>query len=124
MPARSPEEIHALIEAAINAGDLAAFVDLHEEHATTVVPPDGRRVTGRAEIRDALAPLFAARPQVRIDFVEKLESDGLALTHARVHLAGTRDRERLDLHGRGTVVSRRQDDGRWLIVLDNPMSPA
>jgi uncharacterized protein (TIGR02246 family) len=124
MPAHSPEEIHALIEEAVNAGDLDAFVDLHEEHATTVVPPEGRRVTGRAEIREALAPIFATRPRVRDEFLEKLQSDGLALTHARLHLVVTRDGEQVDIHGRGTLVSRRQDDGGWQIVLANPMSPA
>jgi uncharacterized protein (TIGR02246 family) len=123
MPAHSPEEIHALIEAAVNAGDLDAFVDLHEEGATTVVPTDGRRVVGRAQIRAALVPIFAARPRVRIEFLAKLEGDGLALTHARVHLIDTRPGERSDIHGRGTVVSRRQPDGSWQIVLDNPMSP-
>jgi hypothetical protein len=47
MPARSPEEIHALIAAAFESGDLDAFVDLHEKDAVSIVPPDGRRVSGR-----------------------------------------------------------------------------
>ena len=41
MDAHSPEEIHALIPAAFNAGDLDAFVELHEEDPTVVVRPTG-----------------------------------------------------------------------------------
>ena len=29
----------------------------------------------------------------------------------------------VEISGRGTIVSRRQPDGSWLIVLDNPVSP-
>jgi ketosteroid isomerase-like protein len=121
MPARSPEEIHALIAAAFAAGDVDAFVDLHEPGAVTVVPPEGRRVTGHAEIRAALAPIFVLRPQASIEVLGKLEAGELALTHARVHVVAG---DGLDITGRGTVVSRRQPDGSWRIVLDNPMSPA
>jgi ketosteroid isomerase-like protein len=31
--------------------------------------------------------------------------------------------ERVAMAGRGTIVSRRQADGSWRVVLDNPMSP-
>jgi uncharacterized protein (TIGR02246 family) len=123
MPARSPEEIHALIATAFAAGDLEAFLDLHEDGAVSIVPPEGRRVTGHAEIRTALAPIFALRPQARIEVLDKLQTDGLALTHARVHVLATDAGERLEITGRGTIVSRRQPDGSWRIVLDNPMSP-
>jgi uncharacterized protein (TIGR02246 family) len=123
MPARSPEEIHALIAAAFESGDLDAFVDLHEKDAVSIVPPDGRRVSGHAEIRAALAPIIARRPQARIEVLAKLQTDGLALTHARVHVLCTDPDEPLEVSGRGTVVSRRQADGTWRIVLDNPMSP-
>lgn len=123
MPASSPEEIHALIAAAFNAGDLDAFIDLHEPDASSIVPPGGDLARGTDEIRTALEPIFAVGPKIEIEVVGKLEGDGLALTHARLALEG------LDPNGqavelRGTIVSRRQPDGTWLIVLDNPMSPA
>ena len=51
-----------------------------------------------------------------IEVVGKLESDGLALTHARWRVG--------EMSGYGTIVSRRQPDGSWLIALDNPLSVA
>ena len=123
MPAQSPEEIHALIAEAFNTNDLDAFLDLHEEHAATIVPPDGRHVSGVEVIRAALEPIFALGPRARIEVVGKLQADGLALTHARVNVVAGDSPERLEVSGRGTIVSRRQPDGTWRIVLDNPMSP-
>jgi uncharacterized protein (TIGR02246 family) len=122
MPARTPEEIQALIAAAFNAGDLDAFLQLHEEDATVAVPPDGDRVSGREAIRAAVQPTFALRPTIRNEVVDKLQSDGLALIHARWNLAGTDDGQLVEMSGRATVVSRRQPDGSWRIVLENPMS--
>ena len=115
MPARSPEDIHALLAAAVNAGDLDAFVELREPDATVIVPPDGRRVSGRDAIWEAVRPVFALGPTAEIELVDKLQSGDLALTFARVEVLGSA--------ARGTVVSRRQADGSWRIVLDNPMSP-
>ena len=123
MPAHSPEEIHALIAAAFNAGDLDAFLELHEDDAAAIVPPEGRRVSGRDAIRAAMEPIFALGPSARIEVVGRLQSGGLALTHARLHVVAGEGRERLEVSGRGTIVSRQQPDGTWRIVLDNPMSP-
>jgi uncharacterized protein (TIGR02246 family) len=124
MPASTPEEIPALLAAAMNAGDLDSFIDLHEPDATTVVPPEGKPVNGRAEIRRALEPIFAGAPRIENEVVGKLEGDGLALIHARWALEGRDpDGQALELAGRGTIVSRRQSDGNWLIVLENTLSP-
>ncbi len=120
MPARTPEETHALIAAAFAAADLDGFADLYEPDATMVVPPEGHTVTGRDAIRAAVEPTFALRPTADIEVVGKLEADGLALTHARWRITGADGEE---MSGRGTIVSRRQPDGSWRIVLDNPMSP-
>ena len=115
MPAKSPEDIHALLAAAVNAGDVDAFAELHEPDATVIVPPDGRRVSGRDAIRAAVRPVLALGPTAEIELVDKLQSGDLALTFARVEVFGS--------VSRGTVVSRRQADVTWRIVLDHPMSP-
>jgi ketosteroid isomerase-like protein len=53
-----------------------------------------------------------------------LQTDGLALTHARWELVGAAaDGRPMRLSGHGTIVSRRRPDGTWGIVLDNPLSP-
>jgi uncharacterized protein (TIGR02246 family) len=124
MPAHSPEDIHTLLGEAFNAGDVDAYSELFEDDATVVVPPEGRRVSGKDDIRAASQPIFALAPQARMEVVGKLQADGLALTHGRWQLVGTLDGERVEMSGRGTMVSRRQPDGTWRIVLDNPMSPS
>ncbi len=122
--AQSPEEVHTLMETAFNSGDIDAFVQLNEEHATHIVPPNGERVRGRDALRAALEPIFALKPTVRMEVVGKLQGDGLALTHGRWQLDGSDPNgDRVQLAGRGTIVSRRQPDGSWLIVLDDPTSP-
>jgi uncharacterized protein (TIGR02246 family) len=124
MPARTPEETHALIEAAFNAGDVDAFVAVYDEDATLLVPPDGTPVHGRAEIREAMAPQFALKPTARIKVLQKVQSDGLALTRARWSIVGTDAQGgTVEFEGRGAIVSRRQHDGSWLIVLDSPIVP-
>jgi uncharacterized protein (TIGR02246 family) len=123
MSAQSPEAVHALLEAAFNAGDLDAFMEIYDDDATLIVPPEGQRVSGRDAIRAAVQPTLALRPSAQIEVVEKLQADGLALTHARWRIVGTDGGERVEMSGRGTIVSRRQPDGSWRIVLDNPLSP-
>lgn len=123
MAARAPEELHALVEAAFNARDVDRLVDLYDEDATLIVPPAGARATGKQAIREALEAPLALQPQARIEVLDKLETDGLALTHARWTLAGTsKDAEPVEMTGGGTVVSRSKPDGTWKIVLDDPMS--
>jgi hypothetical protein len=43
-PAHTPDELHAIIQDAINRADLDAFLDAHDDDATVVVPPAGRPV--------------------------------------------------------------------------------
>lgn len=74
-------------------------------------------------IRAATQPIFAMGPRAEIEVMGKLQTDDLALTHARVNIVATDGGGRVEISGRGTVVSRRQPDGSSRIVLDNPMSP-
>lgn len=98
-------------------------MEIYDDDATLIVPPEGQRVSGRDAIRAAVQPTLALRPSAQIEVVAKLQSDGIALTHARWSIVATDDGERVEMSGRGTIVSRRQPDGSWRIVLDNPLSP-
>jgi uncharacterized protein (TIGR02246 family) len=124
MQADTPEELHALLAAAFNRGDVEAFLAIYEPDAVMLMPPNGQTVRGRDALRAAVEPLFAARPGFESRVVAKLEADGIALTHARWTLVAEVDAASREESGHGAVVSRRQPDGRWLIVLDNPLSPA
>ena len=124
MSADSPEEVHDVLMAAFTAGDVEGFVRTYEEDATLVVPPDEVLVHGRDEIRRAVAPTFALKPRGEVTVLKKIASDGLALTQARWRLVGTGENgQTIELTGDGTIVSRRQPDGTWLVVLDNPLRP-
>jgi ketosteroid isomerase-like protein len=124
MAADSPEQLHSLLAAAFNAGDPDAAIELYELDAKLVVPPDGRLASGALQIRDSFVETLALRPTARFQVVGKVQSEGLALTHGRWLLDGTDAAgDPVTLSGRGTMVSRRQDDGGWRIALDNAMTP-
>lgn len=120
-PAHTPEDLHAIIQDAINRADLDAFLDAHDDDATVIVPPDGRSASGRDQIRAAIAPLLALAPEMTTVVVKKLETDGLVLTHGRWYLTVTEHGHRSELRGLGTMVSRQRPDGTWRIVLDDPL---
>jgi ketosteroid isomerase-like protein len=125
MHARCPEDLHTLLAAALNSGDIDAYVAVSADDAVHVVPPSGQRATGRAALRAAIEPIFALAPLVRMEVVGKLEHEGLALTYGRWWLQLTHpDGRREQLNGRGTIVSRQLPDGTWRIVFDDPMSPS
>ena len=123
MVLQSPEEIHPVLAKAFNQRDLDGYVQLYEQDATMIVPPEGRRACGKAEIRTAVEATFALQPDLRIEVVETLRADRLALSHARWTLTATHAGESMKMSGRGTLVSRRQPDGSWLIAIENTMSP-
>ena len=69
--------------------------------------------------------MFTRQPHLRSVVQKKLEGNSLALTHARWTLQILDDDGKpTELTGRGTIVSRRQPDGTWKIVLDDPLTPA
>jgi hypothetical protein len=55
------------MEAALNIGDIEAFLQLSEDGATQPRPPKGERVIGRDALRAAVAPIFALGPTARME---------------------------------------------------------
>jgi len=115
-----PIDSVAKLVQAINEADLTAAVALYEPNAVLVVRP-GQLARGTAEIRDALAGFVALKATLRSEAQQVLEADNVALYVGRWSLHGTDPAgQAVILAGESTDILRRQRDGRWLVVLDNP----
>lgn len=120
MPAQSPEELDQLFEKALNAGDLDALVALYEPQAVFVSEP-GQTVTGTAAIREVLNAFVSLKPKITVDVQTLGQLDNIALTSAKWEMAGTGpDGQPVEMRGRSMEVCRRQADGTWLFIIDDP----
>jgi uncharacterized protein (TIGR02246 family) len=124
MPARRPEETDLLVIEALNAGDVEAALAFYEPGAT-FVPEPGKAATGLEAIREVLNGFLALRPRLTIEVPEVTVSGDVALLGSRWTLKGTGpDGSPVDLAGQGAEVVRRQADGGWKFIIDNPFAGA
>ncbi len=122
MAARRPEEVDQLFVQAFSAGDLEALVALYEPEAT-LVPQSGQSATGREAIRGALQGLLNLCGEFRVEVKSVVETADLALVRSDWSLIGTAPGGCLvNLTGRASEVVRRQPDGTWLYIIDNPFA--
>jgi ketosteroid isomerase-like protein len=117
MPASTPKEIHLLFERAFNSRDVEAIVALYERGAVLV--SGGKAITGHEGIGSAFRDFLARGAAIRLETRAVIESgDGLAVLHGAWSLGPPSVTE-----GLSTEVVRRQSDGTWLFVIDNPNTP-
>ena len=120
MPARSPEELDVLFASAINAGDIEAVMKLYETGAC-LMPEPGEVASGTKAVREALSGFLAMNPRIKLDVKKLAEAGGIALTTSKWILEGTgADGKPVKIEGQSAEVARRQPDGTWLFVIDNP----
>ncbi len=120
MPARSPDELDRLFSEAVNTRNLDAAVALYEPDAA-LTPRPGQTVTGTPAIQEALRALIATKPTLTLEVKTLARAGDLALTSARWEFTGTRpDGSPVTSTGQSVEVSRRQADGTWRFVIDNP----
>ncbi|MEV0387740.1 nuclear transport factor 2 family protein [Nonomuraea sp. NPDC050643] len=108
--AMRPEDITRLFVERSNAGDAAGVAALYEEDAVLAYPPGGRTV-GREAIRELWEKVLAGRPHFEQE--EPLPT----LIHGDLALTSTPPK---DGSGARAQVVRRQPDGSWLRVIDQP----
>ena len=108
-PAAQPEDLGRYFLERANAGDVEGIVALFEPEAVLALPP-GRLAAGHEEIRKVYAELLADKPSFGSAGQRPAIRNGdLALTSTRLPGGGA------------TVeVARRQPDGSWCWVIDQP----
>jgi len=124
MPAKKPEDCDILVAEYINSGNVEAAVDLYEANATFVAEP-GKPVSGHAAIRALMAGMMAGKPKLTMQVPIVVQSGELALLVSDYTVTSIGpDGEQTSMSGRGTEVVRRQADGTWRFVIDNPTGTA
>ena len=108
--ARKPEDITRLFVERANAKDADGIAALYEEGAVMAYPP-GSQTVGRAAIRDLWATVLPSMPRFAPE--EPLP----ALVSGDIALTSTPPK---DGAGARAQVVRRQADGSWLRLLDQP----
>jgi uncharacterized protein (TIGR02246 family) len=118
MPANNPAEIHTLFLDAFNRGDVEELVALYEPSAVLVTRAG--TVVGHPAIREAYHHMLADGGRMELATRAVIEfAECLAMLHA----SWTYHRRGTATPGVSTEVVRRQSDGSWLFVIDEPRTP-
>jgi ketosteroid isomerase-like protein len=108
--AHTPEDITRLFVERSNTGDAEGVAALYEEEAVLAYPA-GSQTVGRAAIQELWTAVLSGKPHFDAEeSLPTLVSGDLALTSTPPK----------DGTGARAQVARRQADGTWLRVLDQP----
>jgi ketosteroid isomerase-like protein len=120
MFASSPEHSVQMMDKAFNEGDVNSLLGFYED-APVVVTEPGKLARGKEELRRFFEKVIASKRHVRRIRTHVIEADGIALFLSRWTLA-TSD-EAFPKKFVATTVFRRQQNGEWKALIDNPLGP-
>jgi ketosteroid isomerase-like protein len=120
--ANAPQDLHQLFETAFNATDIDGLMVLYEADCA-IVPAPGTVAQGPEQVREALQSLLALNGTARLITADVVTVGDLALMSCRWTLRGAGpDGAPLAIGGVTAEIARRQPDGAWLYVIDNPVA--
>jgi uncharacterized protein (TIGR02246 family) len=116
----TPGQVLEAVVEGINTGNFETLMALYEPEAAFATEP-GRLAPGLGGIRDALGGFVALNGKLDLEVSRVLEVGDLALVVGEWSFTGTGpDGEPIKLAARNADVLRRQRDGSWRFVIDNP----
>jgi ketosteroid isomerase-like protein len=120
----TPEQVLESIVTGINSGNLDGLMPLYESAAAFATQP-GSLAPGAPGIREALGGFISMNGKLDLDVTRVLEVDDLALVIGTWSFNGVGpDGEPVQLAAENADVLRRQTDGTWRFVIDNPWGTA
>jgi ketosteroid isomerase-like protein len=120
MSTTTPVQVLESIVTGINSGDLDSLMPLYESEAAFATEP-GNLAPGAPGVRDALTGFISMNGKLDLEVTRVLEVDDLALVIGVWSFDGTgQDGHPVRLEARNADVLRRQADGTWRFVIDNP----
>ena len=116
----TPREVLNSIVDGINAGNIESLIPLYETEAAFAAQP-GSLAHGLAGVRESLGGFIAMKGKLDLKVTRVLEASDLSLVTGVWSFTGTGpDGEPVKLAARSADVLRRQADGSWRFVIDNP----
>lgn len=110
--------------AAFNEGDISGILSAYEPDAVVIGEP-GEPAQGEAALREMFARFIALKPSFTYSGHEVLHAGDLALHISPWRMTGVGpDGAAFEQRGLSLAVLRRQADGRWLMVIDQPYGDA
>ena len=120
MPAATPEQVLETIVEGINTRNLDLLMPLYESEAAFATEP-GALAHGPSGISEALTGFISMSGTLKLEVTRVLEVDDLALVTGTWSFEGTGpDGGPVRLEANNADVLRRQADGTWRFVIDNP----
>lgn len=120
MSDETPEQVLESIVEGINTGNFDALLALYEPEAAFATQP-GSLAHGLAGIREALGGFIAMKGKLDLKVTRVLEVGDLALVIGSWSFTGTGPGgEPVKLAAKNADVLRRQANGSWRFVIDNP----
>jgi uncharacterized protein (TIGR02246 family) len=116
MPAQKPEDLGQLFVQAMKDGDLDAVMALYEPGAS-MPNQQGEVRSGADAIREYMAPFVAMKPDMTGQTDKVILAGDIALSHSRWSMTTP-----APMSSRAVEVARRQPDGTWLYVIDDPFT--
>ena len=119
MIATSPEHAVELLDRAFAQGDLPTVLSFYEEVAVVITEP-GKAARGTAELRGFFDRAMQSGSSAKQLQTHVIEDDGVALFVSRWIFQAKGAAERTFT---ATTVFRKQPDGGWKALIDNPFGP-
>ncbi|MBI1886040.1 MAG: nuclear transport factor 2 family protein [Chloroflexi bacterium] len=114
--AQSPDQLDPIFQQAVQSGDLEAIMALYEPGA--VFPNQSGEVrAGLDAIRQEMEPFAASKPDITLQVEKVIQAGDIALIHTRWNMNSP-----MPLSGRAVEVARRQPDGTWRFLIDDPFT--
>ena len=118
MTARRVDEI---FQEAMNECDLDKAMSLYAENAVFVQVPGKPAITGLQNIREAIEEFQAMKPKLKVEVLQFIEVEDVAFFTLKWEIKGTLpDGEEIHVSSYDGNVVKRQPDGSWKTLIDNP----
>jgi uncharacterized protein (TIGR02246 family) len=118
---QNPADVYSAYLKAFNAADIDATLACYESQACFLAR-SGRAARGAAELREVYRVTFSNKPQMKFNIRKVVPAgDDLALVVVEWRSKAVSPAGEVKLwSGTATDIVRRQPDGAWKLVVDNP----